>query len=105
VSPQGEWVDLDIDRTSPRGQGAKWNSGFQVKARIDSARRLWYGEMRIPFAAIESRPVRPGLELRAGFFRISGVEPQRGYLSWHTTDGRTFHVPERFGILRLGPDQ
>jgi hypothetical protein len=77
----------------------------KVKARIDPARRLWYGEMRIPFAAIESGPVRPGLELRAGFFRISGVEPQRGYLSWHTTDGRTFHVPERFGILRLGPDQ
>jgi hypothetical protein len=28
VSPQGEWVDLEIDRDNPSGQaGAKWNSG------------------------------------------------------------------------------
>ncbi len=29
VSPQGEWVDLDIDRDNPKGQeGARWNSGY-----------------------------------------------------------------------------
>ena len=29
VSPQGEWVDLDIDREDPQGQaGMKWNSGY-----------------------------------------------------------------------------
>jgi hypothetical protein len=61
--------------------------------------------MRIPFSAIDTRAPRVGLELRAGFFGIRGVEPQRDHLSWQTTDGRTFHVPERFGILRLGPGQ
>src|SRR6185436_11251740 len=46
VSPQGEWVDLDIDRSGQnRGGGSAWNSGFQVKARIDAANKTWYGEM------------------------------------------------------------
>jgi hypothetical protein len=39
VSPQGEWVDLEIDRENTQGQaGAKWNSGMVVAARIDSQR-------------------------------------------------------------------
>jgi len=30
VSPQSEWVDLDIDREDPQGQaGMKWNSGYR----------------------------------------------------------------------------
>jgi len=67
VSPQGEWVDLEIDRENPGGQaGAKWNSGMTVAARIDSQAKIWYGLMRIPFAAIDSRPPEKGRELRAG---------------------------------------
>ena len=32
VSPQSEWVDLDIDRDNPKTQpGMKWNSGYTVK--------------------------------------------------------------------------
>src|SRR2546423_3496670 len=53
VSPQSEWVDLEIDRENQRGQqGMKWNSGYMVKGRIDSKAKIWYGEMRIPFQAI-----------------------------------------------------
>ena len=49
VSPQGEWVDLDIDRDHPLPEGGwLWNSGFTVKARIDADKKIWYGEMRIP---------------------------------------------------------
>jgi len=37
ISPQGEWVDLDIDLDAPRHEdGWVWNSGFKVSARIDS---------------------------------------------------------------------
>ena len=37
VSPQSEWVDLDIDRDNPKTQpGMKWNSGYTVKGRIDA---------------------------------------------------------------------
>jgi hypothetical protein len=102
VSPQGEWVDLDIDRSGKnRGGGSAWNSGFQVKARIDAANKIWYGEMKIPFEALGGLPSNARRELRAGFFRIAGTDPGKKYVSWQPTGGRTFHVPEKFGILRL----
>ncbi len=101
VSPQGEYVDLDIDRSGKnRAGGAAWNSGFQVMARIDAANKTWYGEMKIPFAAIATWPPAAGRELRAGFFRIAGPEPKT-HVSWQATDGKTFHIPEKFGIVRL----
>jgi len=102
VSPQGEWLDLDIDRTGQRrGRGEAWNSGMKVKARIDGTRKIWYGEMKIPFEAIsESLPVS-GSELRVGLFRIAGRDPDKKKISWQPTGVPTFHVPEKFGILRL----
>jgi hypothetical protein len=55
ISPQGEWVDPDIDLANPHHEdGWIWNSGFAVAARVDSARKTWYGAMRIPFSALES---------------------------------------------------
>ena len=102
VSPQGEWIDLDIDRTGQkRGGGAAWNSGMNVKARIDSARKIWYGEMKIPFAALGGEPPIAGREFRAGFFRIAGRDPGKKKISWQATGATTFHVPENFGTLRL----
>ena len=102
VSPQGEWVDLDIDRSpQKRGGGSAWNSGFQVKARVDAPNKTWYGEMKIPFQSLGGAPPAAGRELRAGFFRIAGFAPDKKHVSWQPTGGRTFHVPEKFGILRL----
>jgi hypothetical protein len=102
VSPQGEWIDLDIDRTGQkRGGGAAWNSGMKVKAQIDAPRKIWYGEMKIPIHAIDTAPAASGRELRAGFFRIAGREPNTHKISWQATGTTTFHVPEKFGILRL----
>ena len=103
VSPQGEWIDLDIDRTGQRrGGGAAWNSGMKVKARIDAARKIWYGEMKIPFEALGGPP-KAGREFRAGFFRIAGRGPDKDKkkLSWQVTGTTTFHVPEKFGTLRV----
>jgi hypothetical protein len=49
ISPQAEWIDLDIDLDAPRHEdGWVWNSGFQCSARIDQATKTWYGFMRIP---------------------------------------------------------
>jgi hypothetical protein len=102
VSPQGEWIDLDINRTKgARGGGAAWNSGMQVKARVDAAAKVWYGEMKIPFEALFEGAPAAGRELRAGFFRIAGVDPAKKKISWQATGTKTFHVPEKFGILRL----
>lgn len=102
VSPQSEWVDLDIDREDPNGQpGMAWNSGYTVKGRIDAQAKIWYGEMRIPFRAIDARAPEPGRELRIGLYRIAGTQPQRKYYAWSPTGQKTFHHPQAFGTLRL----
>ena len=99
VSPQAEWVDLEIDRAHAKPDGgAGWNSGFTVKARIDATRKIWYGEMRIPLAAFTPAA---GKELRAGFFRLQGTGPGKRYIAWQPTGERNFHVPQAFGVLRL----
>ena len=102
VSPQSEWVDLDIDRANPRTQaGMRWNSGYSVKGRIDAAKKVWYGEMRIPFSAIDERTTPlAGREFRIGLYRIAGNEPRK-YYAWSPTGQANFHVPAAFGRLIL----
>jgi hypothetical protein len=101
VSPQSEWVDLAIDRDDPKGQeGMKWNSGYAVKGRIDRPTKIWYGEMRIPFRAIDTRAPEKGRELRIGLYRIAGAASKKHY-AWRPTGQTSFHVPNAFGILRL----
>jgi hypothetical protein len=99
VSPQGEWIDLDIDLDQPHRDGSKWNSGFETAARIDAEKKIWYGAMRIPFAAIDPQAPHIGSRFRANFFRSQGASRQ--LLAWQTPNGESFHVPERFGILEL----
>jgi len=102
LSPQGEWIDLDIDLTKPHHEdGWTWNSGFVVAARIDSAAKIWYGAMRIPFSALESRSPGVGQRFRINLFRSQGPPPNRIAVVWQPTMSQTFHVPEKFGLLRL----
>lgn len=102
VSPQGEWVDLDIDRVTPVSQAWKWNSGFQVKARIDEKKKIWYGEMKIPMKSIDSRAAAAGNELRCNLYRIQGpFEPQRKHVAWNPVNAESYHTPEAFGRLVL----
>lgn len=101
VSPQGEWVDLDIDRKHPAADGGvSWDSGFQVKTRIDAARKIWYGEMRIPFSAIGGRGEK-SQKFRVNFYRMQGPPPDRKMIAWQATHARNYHVPEAFGVLEL----
>jgi hypothetical protein len=101
VSPQGEWVDLEIDRGNPKSQGRSWSSGMAVNARIDPSARIWYGVMRIPFAAIDAREPEKGRELRIGLYRIAGTGDRKRFYAWRPTGSTTFHEPKAFGILRL----
>lgn len=102
VSPLSEFVDLDINRDDPKAAlGEAWQSGFQVKARIDERNKVWYGEMRIPFASLGVAKPAAGRELRIGLFRIEGPEPNRIYVAWRKTGARSFHVPSAFGRLVL----
>jgi hypothetical protein len=102
ISPQEEWIDLDIDLDAPRHEdGWVWNSGFQASARIDQATKIWYGFMRIPYAAVNARSAAAGNTLRVNFFRSQGARPNHKAIVWQPTHRPTFHVPEVFGTLRL----
>jgi hypothetical protein len=100
VSPQGEWVDVDVDLDRPNHEeGWVWTSGMEVASQIDSERRFWNGAMRIPFASIDPRPVIAGSVLRVNFFRWCALEQTS--VAWIPTMKPTFHVPEAFGTLLL----
>jgi hypothetical protein len=103
VSPQGEWVDLDIDSSPAKtAEGWRWNSGFEVKARIDEAKKIWYGEMKIPIKSFDSRPAKAGNEMRINCFRIQGKpKPDRVYVAWNPPNNTTYHTPEAFGRIVL----
>jgi hypothetical protein len=104
MSPQGEFLDLDIDASTPRpGYNGEqlWNSGMRVKARIDEAGKIWCGEMRIPISAIDKRPARVGNELRVNFCRQDGRGQDRTFLAWQPTGVWNPHRPAKFGTLKL----
>lgn len=102
VSPQGEYIDLDINRSRSGHEGdAHWDSGWHVKARINERQKLWFCEMQIPWKSIFSHP--PGLndELRLNLYRIEGGPVERKYVVWQLTNSASFHTPSSFGRLRL----
>ncbi len=102
VSPRGEWVDLDIDLEKPHPEGGwLWNSGFKVSARVDSSTKTWYAALRIPWTAIDSRPPKDGSEFRMNLYLSEGAPPNHTSITWQPTMDRNFHVPARFGLLRL----
>jgi hypothetical protein len=102
LSPQGEWLDLDIDLSKAHHEGGwRWNSGFQVAAHIDEQTKIWYGAMKIPWTALNDTHPSVGKTLRVNFFRSQGPRSNRNEIAWQPTMSETFHVPERFGLLRL----
>ncbi|MGC4052018.1 MAG: carbohydrate-binding family 9-like protein [Paludibaculum sp.] len=103
VSPQAEWVDLDIDRKQPKPEGGwRWDSGFTVAAHIDKEKKIWYGAMKIPISSITEKAVKPGFDFRVNYYRFQGPPPNRANIAWQPT-GPTgnHHIPEAFGLLRL----
>ena len=104
VAPNNQWIDLEIDKTKDPFNDASWNSGFEHATRIDAEHHVWSTEMRIPLAAMNVKDARPGTQWRVNFFRAAGKggDDQRKFLAWSIIpEGKTFHVPTRFGILKL----
>lgn len=102
MSPRGEWIDLDIDLDKPHNEnGWKWNSGFEVSARINATAHVWYGAMKIPYRALDNHPAAAGNTLRINFFRSQGPASARHQLAWQAPMSNSFHVPERFGLIKL----
>lgn len=104
ISPQAEWVDLDIDLDTPYpADGWLWNSGMEAGARIDAAQRIWYGFMRIPYGSVDSRPAHAGNRLRINLYRSQGAATDHKLINWQPTGRPSFHVPQSFGELKLVP--
>jgi hypothetical protein len=104
MSPQGEFLDLDIDsnRDEPGFNGEQnWNAGMKVKARIDETKKIWYGEMRMPIAAVDKRAPKAGNEMRINLYRQDGAPPNRDFLAWQPPGVWNPHHPEKFGVMRL----
>ena len=102
VSPQGEWVDLAIDRgTNPPTHDTTWNSGYEVKAKVDRNAHVWYGAMRIPLESLGINAPKNGTEARLNLYRCQGPTEGRKYINWQPVNNESFHTPEAFGRLRL----
>ena len=102
VSPQGEWIDLDIDLNKPHHEvGWTWNSKFQNIASLDTAAHRWYAALWIPLSAIDQRPPAAGNTFRMNLFLSEGIPSNHHEVTWQPPMSNTFHVPERFGLLKL----
>jgi len=99
ISPNGDWLDLDI------AAGEKSILFCDLKSRVvlDPTARIWIAELGIPFNALTA-DFDPHEIWRLNLFRIEGQEPNRFYSAWipTCTPQPNFHVPEVFGTLHLG---
>jgi hypothetical protein len=100
VSPNGYWIDLDIehgDRSDP-------NTGMKCRTHIDEKAGIWTAEIAIPLRSM-ARHFDPSSIWRVNFFRVEGATEPRFYSSWRATNTPqpNFHVPTAFGKLRFLP--
>jgi hypothetical protein len=105
VNPLGTLFDARIDSPEGRRESMRihteWDCpGFD--ALVTRRENRWSASVRIPLDALAQGP--PPAVWRANFFRIDRG-PVDEYSAWSPTlaDPADFHVPERFGILRMSP--
>lgn len=105
VAPNNQWIDLEIDKTKTPFNDAGWDSHFEHATRIDAGNHVWTCEMRVAVKSLGVEAVRAGDEWRLNFFRADGPgnDSERRFMSWSTIpEGKSFHVPERFGTIHFG---
>jgi alpha-galactosidase len=98
ISPNGDWLDLDIDH----GQKSILYCNLESRVRIDAETSIWSAELAIPFSCLTAS-LNPEEVWRLNIFRIEGPEPGRFYSAWSPTftSKPNFHVPEYFGELHF----
>ena len=102
VSPQNEWVELDINLHLPRHEeGWGWNAGFEHFSRVDKPSPTWYLAMRNPFPALGTPAACESNSFRVNFFRPEDPPDATKEVMWRPTMNRTFHVPERSGVFKI----
>jgi alpha-galactosidase len=100
VSPNGFWIDLEINN----GVLQHLKSGLQRRAEINQRKKTWTAELAIPIKSL-TQHFDPASVWRVNFFRVEGPSEPRFYSSWQPTNTSepNFHVPERFGFLKFEP--
>jgi alpha-galactosidase len=96
VSPNGQWIDLDIAPNEKRNL----HSGLRRHVRTDEKTKTWNAALALPMAGLVER-FDPANSWRANFFRVEGASEPRYYSAWRPTKTSipNFHVPECFGKL------
>ena len=101
VSPRGEWVDLDVDKSKKDIADWKWDSNFRFHTRIDEGKKTWHCLMEIPWKSIAPARPKAKQEFRLNLYRIEGGPEKRKYITWRAVQSPSFHTPAAFGRLRL----
>lgn len=101
VSPNGLWIDLDIDLDA-KGDLKDLQSGLRRRVKIDEQAKTWTAEVSIPMKSLVAQ-FDAKATWRANFYRIEGDSESRFYSAWRATNTEkpNFHVPERFGYLKF----
>jgi len=100
ISPNGMWIDLDIDLDRPPGHKGNPRSGMRSRVHVDERLKLWTAEIALPMRNLVPK-FNPQADWRVNFFRVEGPVEPRFYSSWQPTGTAKpdFHVPEAFGKL------
>ncbi len=111
VSPLGTLFDARIDNPDGRRDtlrattawdcpGLRWEAGAAAAATGED----WWAALRIPWSAV-APPGPPPPVWRANFFRVErprdGTPPEWSAWSPTLATPPNFHLPDRFGLLRL----
>jgi hypothetical protein len=102
LGPAGHFMDIDVDRRRrPRGD-VEWSSGLTLAARVDEETKRFTIEASIPAQALGRPTLRPA-EYKLALYRVSGRSQSRVHQARFPTytERPNFHVPERFGWIRL----
>ncbi len=104
VSPNNLSIDLEINKDQSPFNDANWDSHFDHATHVDPEQHIWTAEFRIPVDSMGAKEIFAGAEWRLNLFRCDGPgsDQQRRFLSWSPiTEGASFHVPTRFGIVQF----
>jgi alpha-galactosidase len=98
ISPNGDWLDLDIDH----GKRSILYWDLTTRVSIDPGSSVWTAELALQLGKMV-RAFDPNEIWRLNLFRIEGWGPDRFYSSWLPTHTPrpNFHVPECFGTLQF----
>jgi len=112
LSPLGTFFDARIHNPTGRRESlsadVEWNAkGATWKANVEKAKARWSAEIRLPWSSLGfPSPMRLPRTWRLNLYRID--RPRDGsaaeYSCWSPTLATppNFHLPARFGTMRLG---